>query len=183
MSTCPPVTDPEWEFAARRALVGRLLGLVATTSSEAWQEKLSRQIADAYLRAVDEESSLQSSADDSLRAAGLVYSKWLAQSERSPFNPSWPLTVQQIERRAQGRLSLAVGPVQRFAAQQASVVDIMAYVVAAERTDRATAIGMIADDLARERRGASHVYEQIASSERAMLRMWQLRLDERRGTR
>lgn len=182
LAQLPPVSDAQWEFAARRALVGRLLGLAAASSSEAWQENLSRAIADAYLRAVSEESSNQSAADDAMRAAQLVQTKWREQAERSPFNPSWSTTLQQIDRRAQGRRALAVGPVQRFAAEQATVIDTMAYVVAAERQDRQQRVAAALADLAKQRRDASHIYEQVAAGERAMLRLWLLRLDERRGT-
>lgn len=182
LAQLPPVSDAQWEFAARRALVGRLLGLAAASSSEAWQENLSRAIADAYLRAVSEESSNQSAADDAMRAAQLVQTKWREQAERSPFNPSWSTTLQQIDRRAQGRRALAVGPVQRFAAEQATVIDTMAYVVAAERQDRQQRVSAALADLAKQRRDASHIYEQVAAGERAMLRLWSLRLTEGRGT-
>jgi uncharacterized membrane protein YgcG len=174
----PPVTDPQWDVAARRALLGRLLGLLAVSSTEAWQEVLSRRIADSYLHAVKEESSGSAAAEDALRGVQLLHKRWREQAEKSAFNPTWPLTLQQINRRAQGRRSLAVGPVQVFAAEQTSLVETMAYAVSAERSGRSVTAQQIMSELAQSRRSASHVYEQILASERAIARLWRLRLQE-----
>lgn len=174
----PSVTDPQWDVAARRALLGRLLGLLAVSSAEAWQEVLSRRIADSYLHAVKEESSGSAAAEDALRGVQLLHKRWREQAEKSAFNPTWPLTLQQINRRAQGRRSLAVGPVQVFAAEQTSLAETMAYAVSAERSGRSVTAQQIMSELAQSRRSASHVYEQILASERAIARLWRLRLQE-----
>jgi hypothetical protein len=83
-----------------------------------------------------------------------------------------------IDRRRSGRLSLASGPVQRFAAEQSSIAEVMGYVVASERPSRAPDINAALDRLASERRLASSVFEQIEATERAMLALWMIRFGE-----
>lgn len=176
----PPVTDPDWELAARRVLVERLLALLAAESPEAWQEHLAHQLAQTYLVSMNEEVSGDAPADDALRGAQLLLEFWRQEAERTPFAQGWGITLPQLDSRAQGRRHLAQGPVQRFAAEQASAAEAMAFVLAAERSGRASAVQTAMDELAASRRTASHVFEQILGTERAMAAMWRMRLTERK---
>lgn len=181
LANLPAVNDPQWDFAARRALLGRLLSLMAASSTEAWQESLAERIAASYLAQAGEESG-DAPAEDALRAARVVRARWRGQAEKSPFNPAWGMSIQQLGRRAEGRLSLSAGPVQAFAAEQTNLAETVAYVVAAERLARTSGATEALRELAESRRAATHVYEQVWASERAITRLWRLRLTPE-GTR
>ncbi|HPO92198.1 MAG TPA: hypothetical protein PL072_01895 [Phycisphaerales bacterium] len=179
LSRLPAVSDPRWEYEARRAILRRLMGLLASTSAEGWQDDLASRIAEAYLALAEEEGSGgAAAAEDALRGVKAVRARWRQQAERSAFNPSWSMTLDQLDRRADSRRSLAVGPVQAFAAEQTSLVEAMAYVVSAERTSRSRSAAAALDELAQSRRTASHVYEQLYAAERAAARLWLLRLED-----
>ena len=59
-----------------------------------------------------------------------------------------------------------------------SVAELFAYVVCAERPVQASRVATIIDEMARERRAADHVFEQMRATERAIPRLWALRLGE-----
>lgn len=178
----PSVTDPRWDVAARRALVERLLALMAAESREAWQERLAEQIARIYLAAMNEEASANAPAADALRGAELLLNFWRVEAERTPFAQGWGVTLPQLDSRAEGRRQLASGPVQMFAAEQASAAEAMAFVFAADRSSRSADVQAVMDELAAVRRSSTHVFEQVLGTERAMTRLWMLRLAERMET-
>lgn len=65
---------------------------------------------------------------------------------------------------------------QRYSAEGASAAETMAYVVAGERPSRAPRVAEIVRSLRGERLAAASVQRQIAANERAMLRLWIVRL-------
>ena len=69
------------------------------------------------------------------------------------------------------------GRSQRFHAHQLSSFELFAYAVAAERPSAEARVRAIIDDLERQREGATHVFSQIEATERALARMWAVRLD------
>jgi len=105
-----------------------------------------------------------------LRAEMLSQARFFAEG-------SWTWTsLEELERRHAGRRTLARGTVQHFASEQVGLAEVMGYVVAAERSSRADQVRAIIDQMRRDRRSASHVFEQIEVAERAMLRLWAIRL-------
>ncbi len=101
---------------------------------------------------------------------------WRAAAEAVTPNDYAPIPLDVIDRRRQGRVRLAQGPVQAFAAQQVTTAELMAYVVSAEHPRLAAQAKSIVDGMADERRQSKHIFEQMIYAERAMLRLWQLRI-------
>jgi hypothetical protein len=88
------------------------------------------------------------------------------------------LRLDQVERRRAGRLSLARGPVEAFAAEQASLCELMGYVLACEKPSQAEPARRIVEQLIADRREARDILEQLKAAERAMLRLWLMRLEQ-----
>lgn len=179
--TLPKVGDPEWELAARRALVERALGLVAGQGPQAGIDQACALIAESYLAMAGAESGSspdESAADRCVRGAGQLFRLWRLEADRLPPPEHAPVSLDQIERRRRSRQQIASGPIQAFAGEQVSVAELFAYVVCAERPVQASRATTIIEDMARERRGADHVFEQMRATERAIARLWSLRLGE-----
>jgi len=101
-----------------------------------------------------------------------------ADARRHQPNPRAPVAMREIDRRLAGRRLLAQGPIQSFAADQASLAELMAYIVSAERPGRADHVLRITRDAEHARQTANHVFNQILAGERAMLELWLIRLGE-----
>jgi hypothetical protein len=67
--------------------------------------------------------------------------------------------------------------VQAFSAEQVALAETMGALLAAERPDREAAVATILDELTAQRRRARHVFGQIWAAERAIARLWMLRLN------
>jgi hypothetical protein len=119
-----------------------------------------------------------SGSPDPYRSAAAVWSAWRSVAE--PLVPSVapPLPLSQIDRRRTGRLAQARGPLQLFAAEQASICEVMAYIVTCERPGRSQEVRDTILRLASERRSAGQIFEQMIAAERAMLELWLIRLFE-----
>jgi hypothetical protein len=179
----PRVTDPGWEVAARRALVERLLGMLARGSPEARFEEYALLIADSYLRAASLEVArgAGAAAEGAVLGARSLWSAVYAEAAAAAPVEAAPVPLDMIERRLRGRLSLAEGPVQEFAAHQVSIVEAMAFVIAGERPTSARAVGAVVERMQQERRDARHVFEQLLATETAALRLWMIRLGVEEG--
>lgn len=181
----PKVGDPDWELHTRRALVERLLSMLAAQGEQAGIELATIQIGESYIRmsGLDSGSSEESASDRALRGASGLFRLWRFEAERLP-NPagvssgvSAPivLTLEQIDRRRESRLRVANGPAQQFVAEQAAIAEIFAYIVAAERPTTTVKATEIIAQLGTQRRDAAHVFSQMLANEQAILRLWLLR--------
>jgi hypothetical protein len=181
--TLPPMTDPDWELVVRRALVERLLGMLAGGSPEASMEHHASLIADSYLRATGQEPArgAGAAAEGAKRGAELLWVMIRAEADAVAPVPAAPIPLDQIDRRRLGRRSLASGPVQAFAAEQVSIAEAMAFVVAGERPTAARQIDAVIARMQASRRAASHVFEQLIATEQAILELWLLRFDQESG--
>lgn len=178
----PAPGDEAWELEARRALVARLLELMAGAGEDAKVDDLSRVLFESYAVRAGREGvgegpeGAEGGAQAGLDIAAELTRAWRAAAEAVSPNEAAPVPLDVIDRRRVGRLRLAQGPVQKFAAEQASAAELMAYVVAAEHPRLSAKVTAVMDDMAQGRRGATHIFEQIAQTERAVLRLWMLRL-------
>lgn len=182
----PKVGDPDWELLARRALVERLLGMLAAQGEQAGIELATIQIGEAYVRMAGVESGPtdESASDRALRGATGQFRIWRFEAERLP-NPAGAMSgaasgptipsLDQIDRRRESRTRVANGPAQRFAAEQAAIAEVLAYVVAAERPTAGVKAAAILQKLGDDRRVANHVFVQMLANERAIARLWMLR--------
>lgn len=173
----PPTTHASWAVAARRALVEQLLSLIAASGEWGEVERLAGRLGETYTRMTADRPGMAppSSNETAEVAAGLVWRR-LRQSVGEAAAMEQPVSLPEIERRRGARLKLASGRVQAFAAHQASICELLAYVVAGERPADGGEVVRAMDELAETRRGASSILEQIAVTEATMTRLWLIRL-------
>jgi len=179
----PGWQNQRWPLEARRALVERLLELVAADPSAKPMDKLAAVLADALCGSVG--ISIPSGGitdEDGARlardAAGEMMRKLRQECERHIPNRAAPLSIERIERAHAGRLALARGVVQQFAADELASTELLAFIVTAERPSVAPVAATILANLNQARRDATSVLEQIKHTEAAMLRLWILRAGE-----
>ena len=175
-TSLPSPTDPEWMFAARRALVVRLSQLIAAGGATGGVDDVALMIRTAY--GLPEQTDPGATDLSAYEPATEVRDLW---NELRPVadsflpNPHAPIPLDRVESRRAGRAALASGPVQAWAAEQISLAELMSFVVAGEQPSRAPAVKRIMDDLAAARRRATHIFEQISATETAIMRLWLLR--------
>jgi len=180
LAALPRPTDADWELLARRALVERLLAMVADEGIHGHIEQLASRIAAAYLDAAGESpagGSTDASAIGARRGAALLADAARLEAAGLPITRATRFSLEQVAKRSAQRRAQALGPIQSFAAEQAGLAEWLAYLVAAERPERETAAVEVIDQAATQRRKARHVFAQIWAAERAMARLWLLRLD------
>ncbi len=178
----PPLKDPDWRIGVRRALVERLLQMLASRGEDRAVDGLAGVLGDAYsgrnsVGAVDRTSGTPAerlSPDAAAKAGRLAWQRW---AEAMTPGGRAPLTLDQIQRRHAGRAGLSEGLVQSFAAEQVTTAELMAYVIAGERPDSADQVRAVLDRLTKARRQAEHVFGQILAAERAMTELWMIRLE------
>lgn len=178
----PSPRSPAWALESRRALVERLLELIAGASPLAKIDELAGLLATGYLRRAADapltSDALRAAQVTPDRAAARLWSRWRREASTPTFGPRPAMSLEQIDLRRSGRLRVAEGLVQAFAAEQASLAEVLGYLVSVERpgaSDRAT---VVLADLASERRLARDIVEQVSAGERAIARLWLLRTGE-----
>lgn len=176
----PRPTEAGWELETRRALVSRLLELMAASGDDAKIDELASLLGTSYsVRAglvVAADAPRDGGAERAADAAAALTGVWRSHAEAVAPNEYAPIPLDLIDRRKLGRLRLAEGPVQRFAAEQVTTAELMAYVVSAEHPRLAKQAREIVDEMSRSRRRATHIFEQVMHTERAMLLLWRLRI-------
>ncbi len=204
-STLPPVRDKDWPIAARRALVARLLetldagdGLASldewagaiAEAYEGWSPTLSARAAAPAPSAEDEDEALEGGgmesaapasarrvAADPAEAAAAVFDD--LRSEIAATGDAGAVQrLRALERRQSARRMLARGPMQRFVAEQTGVLEAMALLAATEEPGLAAPGAAVVDRAEDERRRAEIVDAQIEATQRAMLELWLLMLDQ-----
>lgn len=182
----PAPADPGWEVEVRRAMLARLMGTLTSTGVHGQVEGSAAEIARAYMAAVDRKLSGESPGADEVaeaaQAAIIELADGLAARCRaSPVSGSMKFNLDAIERRRAQRRIQAAGPVQSFAAEQAGLVELLAFAVASDRPARESEVSRVLDEAAARRRKSSHVFEQLLANERAILRLWIIRFKESDG--
>jgi len=177
----PPPSSDDWERAARRALVERLLEMVSASGQFAQTDELVAHLGTTYAGRISGKPLVgpdRIPGDPPDVSAPLLWRRWRERVDRATPNTSAPMQLETIERRRTARLNQAQGPIQFFAAQQVSVCELMSYVIAGEAPERSRDVAEVVDDLTAARQSARHVLEQIHAVERAMLRLWLIRIGE-----
>jgi hypothetical protein len=181
LATLPRPADADWELLTRRALVERLLAMIADEGVHGQVEQLASRIAAAYLDAAGEAlsgGSTDAAAAGARRGAELLADQARREAEGLPITSATRLNIEQIQRRREQRRAQAIGPVQAFSAEQTGLAELTGYLVAAESPERESAVITVLDEMAAERRKARHVFAQVWAVERAIMRLWLLRLDQ-----
>lgn len=200
----PKVEESTWRLESRRALVNRLMELIAV-GKDARFDALGDMLAASYRSRVDafgaptpgtrpdqakdatEDPGSAAPETDAAEGptspgaeqpAGELWELWVSQGKKYAEGGWTFVGLDVLQRRRAGRASLADDPLQLFAAEQASGAEVMGYVVAAERPAKSQTVRNILDEMAAERRGAAHLFAQMEAAERAMLRLWIVRFGE-----
>lgn len=187
--TLPGWQTEAWAVATRRALVERLIEMVAAGGGrgaalgDVATDRLAAHLADAYAaRAGLEVSAGGATPLDAARilsnAAAEYYKQTRLRADRYAPNTLAPWPLDRIDRRHAGRLSLARGPVQAFAADQTSTAEALAYVVSGEQPHRAARVKTEIDRMHAERRAANDLLQQIRVVESTMTRLLLIRAGE-----
>ncbi|MBS0196550.1 MAG: hypothetical protein JSR77_07315 [Planctomycetes bacterium] len=189
VAAIPSPRDPGWRVSVRRALVSRLLELVAGTGETGVVDEVAVLLAEAYDAQRPTISTSQEPADDpdsSPRARGRVKpspesaaaalrAKLLREAEAAVPTGREPISLGQAAAARAARAKLVKGRIQEFAAEQVACCELLAFVISSERTDRAEGAAKVLTELGEARRTARHVFPQIEAAERAMLKLWLLR--------
>lgn len=178
----PSPRSADWGVAARRALVERLLEVLSGTGDLAVLDELAALLARAYHQRASD-TPLSSEALRAMpalpdRAASRAWVRARREVARPTFAPRPVLTLEQIDLRRSGRHRVAQGMVQAFAADQVSLVEVLAYAVSLEGTGEAEKAGRVLAEFAEERRRARTIVEQINVTERGATRLWLVRVGE-----
>jgi hypothetical protein len=182
----PAARSAAWMREARLALVRHALKLrdspAAGTdaAAEAVLASLQRQA-----EALGMAASAGKVAGDPQQAATAALAQLRAMAAARLTSTPVPAPVGELDRRHRARLSLAEGPLQRFAALRLAALDLLAYITAAERPEMRRAVIKILAESFRDRGQQTRVLRQIVEIERAMAGLWQLRLEQsppRQGT-
>ncbi len=175
----PSPRNPAWPHASRLALTEQLLEMLAGRTGLSAIDRIAQVMTDSYLaRAAYSGTTMSQNAQTPEKAGRLLWTEWRDEAGRVIGTPRASRSLEMIDRRRRGRLTLATGPVQRFAAEQSSVAEVMGYVIASERPSRAEDVRAILDRLGTERRSVATIFEQIEATERAMLMLWMIRFGE-----
>jgi hypothetical protein len=194
LAALPGPGDPDFELAARRALVSRLLELLAGEGELGVIDRLGALLSSSYAVRAGVAPQARPSEDGAppvieaqidanraitpAQAADALRAAWEREASRYSPNPYAPRSIEEIRRRREARLRLAEGAVQVFVAEQVTIAELMAAVAAAERPDAASEVSRILDGYDEERRTAQHIGQQIEAGEDAMLQLWAIRFGE-----
>ncbi len=184
LGTLPALRDPSWRAAARRALVERLLEMVAARGDQGLVDRLADVLSESYRARVivapsDTKSEHDSASSEKVMpeiAAHAVRASWFKWAQALTPSGQLPISLDQIQRHIGGRSQLASGMIQRFIAEQADTAELMGFVVAVEQSHSTREVARVLEAFERSRRKADHAFEQILAAERAMSEFWALRL-------
>ena len=187
----PDPDMPSYPIDARRALVERLLEVIAGHGIYARLDALAGLLREAYSTRLHgpaagvgpgaSASQPRSAAMPAAQSARVLADRWAIDASARAPSGIGGLGLDEIERRRAARRSMTSGLVQEFHAEQLALFELMAHVVSAEQPDRANAIRSLVEEVARERAAARDVLIQIELVERAMLDLWRHRFGEVAG--
>jgi hypothetical protein len=179
----PSTKDAQWPIVARRVLVEKLLEAIAAESPHAKVDRLALLLATCYRSMA---SAAPLAADQralnpqppAATSATQVWQAWRKAAESTVPTTAPPMTLDQIDRRRAGRLSQARGMIQAFAAEEASICEVMSYIVNTERPAQSEQVKLVLSQMADDRRRSNGILEQIRATERAMTQLWLIRMEE-----
>jgi len=175
----PPVRDPGWRAAARRALVSRLLDLLTTDESSLAAEAMAQAMAISYQARVDGVLPPENSTGPMRSLPDLATAlrqRWRDRAIATAAGGPQPAMIAELDSKYESRRLLAKGIVQAFVADQCSAAEMMGATLRAEEPGIATEVDQILAELADRRRQGRSAFEQIEASEIAMLKLWTLKL-------
>jgi hypothetical protein len=175
----PAPKDASWRVAVRRVLVERLLEVLAGDGVVSIADAVGDALAESYAARLPRGGAAATNlgaeeAAERLFAATLLRARAIIPTGREPVSVSAVLSSRAARER------LASGRVQKFAAEQTSLCELLAYLVASERPNDSGAVGEVLAEFASNRQKSQHVLSQIHAAEHAMLRLWLIRMDDQK---
>lgn len=118
-----------------------------------------------------------SGGGDPATAAASLRDGWTVVAGERVAREPVPAAADELAVRAAARAGTAEGGTQRLVAELVSILEHAAYVAVAERPGFARSIASILETSGRVRREATHALDQAREAERALARIWALRLE------
>jgi hypothetical protein len=174
-------SDPRWMFLHRRALVERVLYLTAAQGRIGSIDQLSEALADSYGVMAGREGALVPPGQGgflAVRHAAEFYAMLRAEASRPAAATARPPDLEPLERRLRGRLAVAQGLVQRFAAYQLACAEVLEAIVLRDRPLRDQDVGAVMRAMDEARAKARGTPEQIRAVEEAMVRLRAVQIGE-----
>ncbi|MCA9273286.1 MAG: hypothetical protein KDA31_09595 [Phycisphaerales bacterium] len=174
----PSVKSPAWSARARQACVDELLRRLAGIGEGQIVDSLANLLNESYgIRLGGTAASSQGSdAIDLAQSASELSSMWRRLAEQEVEEMSLLSDLEDLDHRSVGRLLLAEGSLDQFAAHQVTAVECMAILVIAENPGMRDEVESIQSELAQARRSSKNILEQITATETAAVKLWRLRL-------
>jgi hypothetical protein len=159
----------------RRALVERVLELLAGDGPGVIADGIGAAIAESYERRLNIPTpATQAEALVAEVAGARLVAVSLAQAQRLIPTGSEPTSLPAILANKAARERIASGRIQMFAAQQATLCELLAYSTANRRPSDADRVAAVLAEVAKQRQVATHIFGQLYATERAMVRLWLL---------
>lgn len=171
----PESRSAAWMRAARLALVQRLLSL--SNGQGHAIDALADRLAAAYaergrLFRIGFEETVQIVPPDEWMAR--LVGQWRMKAGAMFLSEAFPATLEEIDRRHGVRVGLADGALQRCAAGQATLIELLAMVTVADRPSYRDQIGTLLEDSVARRSRVGSAMEQILEGERSVAQLMRL---------
>jgi hypothetical protein len=176
-----PVSSDRWGVHYRKALVERLLTLLAFTNATVAADKASVALAESWGTIAGTAAFEVPDIDgptESVAAAARAYAALITQVRQQVPAPTALVHPDVLDKARAGRLLVARGLPQAFAANQVSAVEALAVIVAAERPAAVDQCRSLIAGLNADRAAARSVAVQIRVTEATALRLWAVRLGD-----
>jgi len=179
----PRPTRPGWRLEARRALLARLAEVLSSGDREtdalaesllgAWRATSGSAVpapGTAFLTA-----GTMVELDAGSQAAAALFESWRDRASLSAISREAREEVDEIDRSRTVERLLAHGVIQRAVIDQKAAAELAGFVVARERPAAATNARRALQVAAEGRTRATHAFQQLEETERAMTALWFLR--------
>lgn len=176
-----PVTSERWSIHFRKALIERLLTLLSAANATVAADRVSASLAEEWATiagsAVTQVQETEGPTE-SVLAAAHAYNVLITQIRQQVPAPTALIHPDMLDRAHAGRLLVANGLPQAFAANQVSAVEALAVLIAAERPAATDQCRALIAAMTQERAAARSIAVQIRITEATALRLWAIRLGE-----
>ena len=175
----PAASSPTWAIRARQACIDELIRRVSGFGEGQAIDLLSDMLLESYRDRLAESSQSGSNRADPTQlvtAASHLRDRWKLTAEGEIESIEQLGILEELEHRNTGRLLLAEGVIERFAAYQVGSVEIMGLLVLAENPAMHAEVEAILETLMTNRRQAKNVLEQVRACESAAVQLWRIRL-------
>lgn len=173
----PDTKSRNWYADARFALLQHILNITGSSAKTSRVNALAALLAQSYTMRGGADSKQQiEQITDPARGAEDCFETWIVRG--TPMLPITPIpaSLRDIKRRRETRYYFQRDSIGAFAANQMGVLEAAIYVTAAERPAASDELLQILDDSNERRSAADTSIHQLIEVERAILRVWMIRV-------